>query len=118
MARSSGGMPGGKTGGRSGVAAGTIDTKAIYDTHAQIKDIVLSYKDMNLKVSRITSEVRENWVGKGRNEFEAQYNFLIRKIEDFGDTLQEIYDALVEAEAAYEDQDDSIRQAYVMSMES
>ena len=53
--------------------------------------------------------------GKGCNEFASQYNILIRKIEDFGDTLQEIYDALVDAEQAYEDADDSIRQEFAMA---
>ncbi len=107
---------GGKT-GAAVICDGNIDTKLIYDTHCQIKELVESYKEINLKVTRITTEVKDNWVGKGRNEFESQYRILIGKIEDFGDTLQDIYDGLVEAEAAYEDADDEIRQKYVMSMQ-
>lgn len=106
--------------GKKGAAVicdGNINTKQIYDVHREIKNIVDSYKEINKKVSDITSEVNENWVGKGRNEFESQYNMLIRKIEDFGDTLQDIYDALVEAEAAYEDVDDDIRQEFRMAMD-
>ncbi len=95
---------------------GNINSGTIYNTHTQIKALVESYKEVNLEVERITQTVRENWVGKGRNEFESQYNILIKKIDDFGDTLQEIYDALVDAEAQYEDTDDSIRQDYVMAM--
>ena len=94
---------------------GSIDTNKIYATHRQIKDIVESFKDVNLEVSQITTTIKENWVDKGRNEFESQYNLLIKKIEDFGDTLQDIYDALVEAEAEYETADDSLRQEFVMS---
>ena len=100
------------------IQRGSIDSALIFETHTQIKKIVESYKELNLKVSRITDEVKENWVGQGRNEFEVQYKFLISKIDDFGDTLQEIYDALVEAEASYEEADDSIRQNFVMAMNS
>ncbi len=100
------------------IQKGSIDSALIFDTHTQIKEIVESYKELNLKVSQITDEVKENWVGQGRNEFESQYRILISKINDFGDTLQEIYDALVKAEASYEDTDDSIRQNFVMAMNS
>lgn len=99
------------------ICDGTIDTEKIYATHRQIKEIVESFKEVNKEVSTITTTIKENWVGKGRNEFESQYNLLIKKIEDFGDTLQDIYDALVEAEAEYEASDDSLRQEFVMSMQ-
>lgn len=98
------------------ICDGSIDSALIYDTHRQIKEIVESYKELNKKVSDITSEVRDNWVGQGRNEFESQYKLLISKIDDFGDTLQDIYEALVEAEASYEDEDDTIRQKFTMAM--
>lgn len=98
------------------ICDGSIDSALIYDTHRQIKEIVESYKELNKKVSDITSEVRDNWVGQGRNEFESQYKLLISKIDDFGDTLQDIYEALVEAEASYEDEDDTIRQKFAMAM--
>lgn len=97
---------------------GTIDTSVIFDTHRQIKEIVESYKEVNLKVSTITSEVNQNWVGKGRNEFESQYQLLIKKIDDFGDTLQDIYEALVKAEESYEEADDSLRKDFVKAISS
>ena len=100
------------------ICDGHIDTEKIYATHRQIKEIVESYKDVNLEVSQITKKIKENWVGKGRNEFESQYNLLIKKIDDFGDTLQDIYDALVEAEAEYETSDDGLRQEFVKAIES
>ena len=106
-------------GGRSSTAKiceGNINSKIIYETHVQIKEIVEAYKEVNARVSKITGEVNENWVGRGQTEFESQYNLLIRKIEDFGDTLQEIYDNLVESEALYEDADDSLRQKFAMAI--
>lgn len=100
-----------------GICSGSIDTEKIYAAHSQIKVIVESYKDVNLEITKITQSVKENWVGEGRNEFESQYNLLIRKIEDFGDTLNEIYDALVKAEADYETSDDQLRQQFSMAMD-
>lgn len=98
------------------ICEGSIDTEKINAAHRQIKEIVEAYKDVNLVVSQITKKVKENWVGKGRNEFESQYNLLIKKIEDFGDTLYDIYDALVQAEADYETTDDSLRQEFVKAI--
>lgn len=100
------------------ICDGHINTQKIYDVHQEIKNIVDDYKDINKKVADITAEVNENWVGKGRNEFETQYKLLIRKIEDFGDTLQDIYNGLVDAEVAYEDMDDDIRQEFKMAMKN
>lgn len=99
------------------ICDGTINTGTIYNTHRIIKSIVDDYTAVNDEVYQITKTVKENWVGKGRNEFESQYNILIKKIDDFGDTLYEIYDALVDAEAQYEEQDDSLRQSFTMAMQ-
>lgn len=99
------------------ICDGNIDTAKINAAHRQIREIVEAYKNVNLEVSEITKVIKENWVGKGRNEFESQYNLLIKKIDDFGDTLQEIYDALVESEAEYEASDDGLRQEFVKAIE-
>lgn len=97
---------------------GTINSSDIFDAHTKIKEIVTSYKNINSRVNSITKTVNENWVGKGQTEFESQYNLLIKKIDDFGDTLQDIYDALVKAEAAYEEQDDNLRKDFVKAVSS
>ncbi|MGN0317021.1 MAG: WXG100 family type VII secretion target [Lachnospira sp.] len=97
---------------------GTINSGDIFDAHTKIKEIVESYKLVNKRVNSITKTVNENWVGKGQTEFESQYNLLIKKIDDFGDTLQDIYNALVKAEAAYEEQDDNLRKDFVKAVSS
>lgn len=109
-----GGQGGG--GGRGYGPVGLIDTNAINETHKQIKSIVESYSSINKRVSDIKISLNDNWVGKGNTEFNSQYDMLISKIDDFGDTLKALYDALVRAEADYEDTDDDIRQDFVMTM--
>ncbi|MBQ6985887.1 MAG: WXG100 family type VII secretion target [Oscillibacter sp.] len=88
----------------------TVDTEAIQATHAEMKRVVESYREINRRVSSVTADLEEHWAGDGRNEFESQYNLLIRKIEDFGDTLQDIYEALVDAEAKYRNVDERLKQ--------
>lgn len=102
---------------KGNIVSGTIEAEKIQRAHETIRQLVSEYKNVNLKVTEITRQVKENWVGKGLNEFEAQYNTLISKIDDFGDTLLEIYEALVQAQGEYETADDKIRQSYVMSMD-
>ena len=99
------------------ICGGHIDTEKIRQTHQQIEKIVEAYGDVNHEVAMITNTIKENWVGKGSNEFQVQYDFLIRKIEDFGDSLKDIYDALVEAEATYAEQDDSVRRKFVQAQQ-
>lgn len=101
-----------------GFDKGTIDTKKISEVHSQIKQIVESYNELKTEVEKITAKVRADWVGAGRNEFETQYDFLISKIGDFGEVLVDVYDALVDADAAYQTGDDKLRQKFVMSMQS
>ena len=95
---------------------GMINTESIYNTHRQVKKIVSSYSSLNKEAADITETILDDWVGYGRNEFETQYSLLMSKIEDFGDVLYEIYDALVEAEAEYEELDDETRQSFVQAM--
>ncbi len=99
------------------MCGGTIESEKIRAAHEQVKAIALSFKEVNAEVNTITNTVKENWVGKGRNEFESQYNMLIRKIEDFGDTLEDIYEGLVQAEAEYQVADNELKQNFNMSMD-
>ncbi|GGA79760.1 WXG100 family type VII secretion target [Ornithinibacillus halotolerans] len=99
------------------IVKGTIEQERINQTHVQIKEIVDAYQETNQEVARITQNVKENWVGEGRDEFETQYKLLISKIDDFGDALRDVYDMLVEAEAQYATADDQIRQQFDMAME-
>ena len=99
--------------GKAPVCGGNIETDKISAAIMEIKNIVRVSKDLNYEVATITNQIKDNWVGEGRNEFEAQYNILIRKIEDFGDTLQEIHDALIQAKQEYDDADDGLRKSFV-----
>ena len=99
------------------IVKGNINSEKIYDTHVRIKAIADAYAEINIKVDDITKNVRDNWVGQGRNEFDVQYKCLISKVKDFGDSLLEIYESLVDSEQAYEDMDDSLGRNFRMAMD-
>ena len=112
------GKDGGTEGRGAGPGPGLVETARLYEAHRRIREIAEAYGRVNEEVHRITNEVKENWVGKGRNEFEFQYKILIRRIDDFGEALLDIYDALVEAQAQYETADDALRREFVKAVQS
>ena len=95
------------------IESGTIKVQAINDAHTKIRKLVERYTEVNRGIATTTQKVLDDWIGKGRNEFESQYRHLISKVDDFGEALQEIYEALVQAEAEYETADDKLRQEIV-----
>lgn len=98
------------------IRPGTIDTEAIYRTHRVMRDLVDKFNDSMTNVNTISNTVLENWVGSGRNAFESQYKLLIKKIDDFGDTIKTLYDALVESETKFEDADLEMHQQLEKSL--
>ena len=92
---------------------GKISEDAIMEAITQIRNIADSYVEIQKNVTKATNDALESWVGDGRDAFEHQYNTLIRKIDDFGETLEEAYKGLVDAAAAYVDTDTAIMQGYL-----
>lgn len=101
----------------NGVVSGHIEEESIKAAIQEMQSIALSYREIQETVNKTTRTVQENWVGEGRNEFESQYEILIRKIEDFGDTLEEICDSLIETEAAYQEVDNQVGRSYTKTKE-
>lgn len=101
----------------TGIVSGHIDEENIKAAIDEMTAIALSYREIQDKVNETTRTVQQNWVGKGRDEFETQYSILIRKIEDFGDTLEEICDSLIDAEAEYQKADNTMGRSYTKTRE-
>lgn len=101
------------------VVSGHIETEKIKKAHETIRNLVHTYdQELRPGVTAITLKAKQNWVGKGRNEFESQYNLIIRKIEDLGDVLNEIYQGLVNAEADYATEDNDLKQDFNANIEN
>ncbi len=107
----------GNAGKAADTAMGTIKTEDIANAREMMRQIVVRFMEIKKTVADTRMRLNEDWVGKGRNEFESQYSLLISKVSDIGDTLDEMYNLLVEAEAKYQEADDGYHQSMVMSME-
>lgn len=101
--------------GASKLTSGTIELEYIVAARKQMYDMVHTFLDIKERINTTTEQVKRQWVGKGRNEFETQYKLLIAKIGDMGDSLDEMYNALVDAEAAYGGADEDMCQSMAMA---
>lgn len=101
----------------STVGKGTIETEKIGAARAKMLEILNKFRTVQGDLDTTKKNLCEDWVGEGRNEFQTQYQLLISKVSDIGDSLDEMYNALVEAEASYGDTDSEIRQGVVMSFQ-
>lgn len=99
------------------VGKGTIETDKIGAARAKMLEILNKFRTVQNNLDTTRKNLCEDWVGEGRNEFQTQYQLLISKVSDIGDSLDEMYQALVEAEAGYGDTDSQIRQEVVMSLQ-
>lgn len=99
-----------------GQAGGTIKTESIAAARVKMLDLLNRFITVQKEVALTRQSLCEDWVGQGRNEFQTQYNLLISKVSDIGDSLKEMYEALIEAEAAYQEADDRYHQQVTMAL--
>lgn len=100
----------------SGLTSGVIKTVGIAAAREQMFAIMQRFMNVKDSVNKTRQTLCDDWVGEGRNEFEVQYRLLISKVDDIGQNLEEMYQALVDAEATYQEGDASLNQEIVMSM--
>ena len=94
-----------------------LDSSALETVNSRFLTALRSFTDIKEDIQKNTNTLFDNWVGEARNEYESQYLQLFQKISDIEDALKELYDMTVDAEAAFEDADDQIRQKIAMSQE-
>lgn len=83
-------------------------TEAAKSFRANIDDFDQCVIDMN----KATNDVLRNWVGKGRNQFETQMKLMKRQLDDISEGLYDIYNALVDSETGYIDEDESVAKQF------
>ena len=101
--------------GASKLTQGTIEMEYIVAARKQMYQMVHSFLDIKERINTTTEKVKSQWVGRGRDEFETQYKLLVAKIGDLGDSLDEMYNAVVDAEAADGGADEDMRQSMTMA---
>ena len=78
-----------------------LNTKTFSETINIFKNSISEYDNIKLKVERTTNMLFSDWQGEGKSQFEKDYTTLYRQLTDITDIMYELYEALIDAEAAY-----------------
>lgn len=78
-----------------------LDTKKFDSTIASFKSGIEEYNSITSDVEKITTTLFGSWQGKGKTRFEKGYTTIFQQLTDIADIMYELYDALIDAEAAY-----------------
>ena len=78
-----------------------LETKKFDSTIAKFKFGIEEYNEIKSDVEKTTNALFSNWQGKGKTQFEKDYATIFQQLTDIADIMYELYDALVDAEAAY-----------------
>lgn len=78
-----------------------IDTHKFTDTVDSFKKGVKTYAEIRTGVERTTNQLFLCWQGKGKKQFEKDYTTIYQQLTDIEDILYELYNALLDAQAAY-----------------
>lgn len=75
-----------------------IDTSHFPEALENIKAMANAMEDIVDNLNDRKADLIENWVGKGRNQFEKSYKVILRKIQDGTDITWDVYENLIEAQ--------------------
>ena len=78
--------------------SGKVDTSHFADAYTSIETMANSMKDVVDNLNDYKADIIDNWVGKGRNQFEKSYKVLLRNMKDGTDITWDIYENLLKAE--------------------
>ncbi len=78
-----------------------LDTQKFNDTITTFKTGIEEYNSIKSDVEMETSKLLLTWRGKGKTQFEKDYTTIYRQLTDIADIMYELYEALIDAEAAY-----------------
>lgn len=85
-----------------------LDVSGITDACKEFRDKIEIYDECVTGMESETNKVLANWTGKGRNQFETQMNLMKSQLDDISEILYDIYNALLDAETAYIDEDQEV----------
>lgn len=78
-----------------------LDTNKFSEVIAIFKQEIETYNDIKSDVEKTTNTLFKNWQGKGKTQFEKDYTTIFQQLTDIADIMYELYNALIDAQAAY-----------------
>lgn len=94
-----------------------LNVQGITDACKAFRDKIEEFDSCVTEMDSATNDALRDWVGKGRNQFETQMRLMKSQLDDISEVLYEIYEALVDAEAAYIDEDEAVAKQFDTVME-
>ena len=78
-----------------------LDTNKFSSTIQAFKEGVSEYNEIRTDVERTTNTLFLSWQGKGKTQFDKDYTTIYQQLTDIEDILYELYNSLIDAQAAY-----------------
>ena len=91
-----------------------IDVSGITEAAKTFRGRIDDFDRCVLDRNSATNDVLLNWVGKGRNQFETQMKLMKKQLDDISEGLYDIYNALVDSEKGYIDQDEAVAKQFTI----
>lgn len=83
---------------QSGGTVDHINTSNFPEAIKAIETMAKAMENVVASMDDYKSLLLDNWVGKGRNQFEKSYKIMRRKLNDGSDITWDIYEDLISAE--------------------
>lgn len=94
-----------------------LDVSGITNAAISFRNEIHTFDNCVISVNNAKKEVLQDWVGKGRNQFETQMELMMGQLDDISEVLYEIYDALIDAEKGYIDVDEETAKQFRLGNE-
>lgn len=85
-----------------------LESSLFADAIQSFETGVKTYSDILNTVKQATATLLLNWKGEGKTQFEKDYNTIFKQLEDIGDILYDLREALINAETEYYQTDDEV----------
>lgn len=79
----------------------SLDTSSFADSANAAERLANTLEDAIAAANRAMGTLYDDWVGKGRNEFEKKYKVFERQVSDIKNGLWDLQEDIVTAETAY-----------------
>lgn len=89
-----------------------LDVKGITDAAIAFRSKISEFDKCVIDMNNATNEVLRNWIGEGRNQFEVQMGLMKKQLDDISEGLYDIYNALVDSEAGYINEDEAVAKQF------
>ena len=94
-----------------------IESQRLEDAAKLLDSGIKEYINIMKEISDATNDLTSSWYGEGKKEFEKDYTTIYQQLTDVSDIMYDLYDALVNAAAAYVQADEDIAKHMSMTKE-